>query len=89
VKSSRWHIHLQKTGYIVEAGQCLVVNATVGADRELILVLLDSADKRSRIDDAERIRKWATGEPPRTSLREKVRKLKRRLTGAAAKHKAS
>ena len=56
-------------------------------DRELILVLLDSADKRSRIDDAERIRQWATGEPPRTSLREKVRKLKRRLTGGAAKHK--
>ncbi|HWI79790.1 MAG TPA: serine hydrolase [Ramlibacter sp.] len=87
VKSSRWNIHLQKTGYIVEAGQCLVVNATVGPDRELILVLLDSADKRSRIDDAERIRKWATGEPPRASLREKVRKLKRRLTGEAAKHK--
>ena len=87
VKSSRWNIHLQKTGYIVEAGQCLVVNATVGADRELILVLLDSADKRSRIDDAERIRQWATDEPPRTSLREKVGKLKRRLTGGAAKHK--
>jgi len=79
VKSPRWHIHLQKTGYIVEAGQCLVVNASV-ADKELILVLLDSADKRSRIDDAERIRQWATGEPPRTSLREKVGKLKRRLT---------
>jgi D-alanyl-D-alanine endopeptidase (penicillin-binding protein 7) len=85
VKSPRWHVHLQKTGYIVEAGQCLVVNATI-ANRELILVLLDSADKRSRIDDAERIRKWATGEPPRTSLREKARKLKHRLAGDA-KHK--
>jgi serine-type D-Ala-D-Ala endopeptidase (penicillin-binding protein 7) len=80
VKSPRWRIHLQKTGYIVEAGQCLVVNASVG-DKELILVLLDSADRRSRLDDAERIRKWATGEPARTSLREKVGKLKRRLTG--------
>jgi serine-type D-Ala-D-Ala endopeptidase (penicillin-binding protein 7) len=79
VKSPRWRIHLQKTGYIVEAGQCLVVNATV-ADKELILVLLDSTDKRSRIDDAERIMQWATGEPRRTSLREKVGKLKRRLT---------
>jgi D-alanyl-D-alanine endopeptidase (penicillin-binding protein 7) len=87
VKSSRWNIHLQKTGYIVEAGQCLVIKATVGDDRELILVLLDSADKRSRIDDAERIRKWATGEPSHTSLREKAGKLKRRLTGGAAKHK--
>jgi D-alanyl-D-alanine endopeptidase (penicillin-binding protein 7) len=89
VKNPRWNIHLQKTGYIVEAGQCLVVNATI-AGRELILVLLDSADKRSRIDDAERIRKWATGgdPPPRATLREKVRKLKRRLTGGAAKHTA-
>jgi hypothetical protein len=43
-------------------------------------VLLDSADQRSRIDDAERIRHWATGEP--YSLREKVRKLKRRITSA-------
>jgi serine-type D-Ala-D-Ala endopeptidase (penicillin-binding protein 7) len=86
VKSPRWNIHLQKTGYIVEAGQCLVVNATM-ANRDLILVLLDSADKRSRIDDAERIRHWATGEPRPTSLREKVGKLKRRLTGKDAKHK--
>jgi D-alanyl-D-alanine endopeptidase (penicillin-binding protein 7) len=85
VKSPRWDIHLQKTGYIVEAGQCLVVNATM-ANRDLILVLLDSADKRSRIDDAERIRHWATGEPQPVTLREHVRKLKRRLTGGAAKH---
>jgi serine-type D-Ala-D-Ala endopeptidase (penicillin-binding protein 7) len=90
VKSPRWDIHLQKTGYIVEAGQCLVVNATI-ANRDLILVLLDSADKRSRIDDAERIRHWATGEPypplHPVALREKARKLKHRLTGAAAKRK--
>ena len=86
VKSPRWTIHLQKTGYIVEAGQCLVVNATM-ANRDLILVLLDSADKRSRIDDAERIRHWATGEPRPTTLREKVRKLKHRLTGGKDKHK--
>ncbi|HXD40095.1 MAG TPA: serine hydrolase [Ramlibacter sp.] len=86
VKSPRWTIHLQKTGYIVEAGQCLVVNATM-ANRNLILVLLDSADKRSRIEDAERIRRWTTGEPQPTTLREKVRKLKHRLTGKKDKHK--
>lgn len=60
VKNSRWDIHLQKTGYIVEAGQCLIVNATL-AGRKLILVLLDSADKASRVADAERIRRWVTG----------------------------
>jgi serine-type D-Ala-D-Ala endopeptidase (penicillin-binding protein 7) len=88
VKNRRWDIHLQKTGYIVEAGQCLVVNATI-AGRNLLFVLLDSADKRSRIDDAERIRHWAMGEayPPLhpVSLREKAGKLKRRLSGEAAK----
>ena len=83
VKSPRWNIHLQKTGYIVEAGQCLVVNATM-AKRDLVFVLLDSANKRSRVEDAERIRRWATGEP--NTLREKVRKLKRRATGEAARH---
>ena len=83
VKSPRWDIHLQKTGYISEAGQCLVVNATMDK-RDIIFVLLDSTDKRSRIEDAERIRRWATGEPD--TLREKVRKLKRRATGGAARH---
>ncbi|WP_238344071.1 serine hydrolase [Ramlibacter lithotrophicus] len=63
VKSPYWDINLQKTGYIVEAGQCLAMNATV-AGRDLVLVLLDSADKRSRLEDAERIRQFAGGEAP-------------------------
>lgn len=63
VKSPYWDIKLQKTGYIVEAGQCLAMNATV-AGRDLIMVLLDSADRRSRLEDAERIRQFAGGEPP-------------------------
>ena len=48
-------IGLQKTGYITEAGQCLVMQAQL-AGRKLIMVLLDSAGKYSRIGDAERIR---------------------------------
>lgn len=65
VKSSRWDIHLQKTGYIIEAGECLIVDATMHG-RNLILVLLDSSSPVTRLDDAERIRHWATGEtyPP-------------------------
>ena len=82
VKSERWDIALQKTGYIVEAGQCLVIDARLG-ERNLILVLLDSADKRSRLDDAERIRHWATGEPYRpvrqVSLRDEARKAQARV----------
>jgi D-alanyl-D-alanine endopeptidase (penicillin-binding protein 7) len=59
VRNSDWDISLQKTGYISEAGRCLVMQAQL-AGRKLILVLLDSAGKYSRIGDAERIRKWLT-----------------------------
>ena len=57
VKSPSWDIGLQKTGYISEAGQCLVMQAQV-AGRKLIMVFLDSAGKLSRIADAERVRRW-------------------------------
>ena len=57
VKSPTWEIGLQKTGYISEAGRCLVMQATL-AGRKLIMVFLDSAGKYSRIGDAERVRKW-------------------------------
>ncbi|HSV82275.1 MAG TPA: serine hydrolase [Ramlibacter sp.] len=57
VKSPSWDIVLQKTGYISEAGQCLVMVAKV-AGRKLTMVFLDSAGKLSRIGDAERVRKW-------------------------------
>jgi len=59
VASPAWDIGLQKTGFINEAGQCLVMQAQM-AGRKLIMVLLDSAGKYSRIADAERIRKWIT-----------------------------
>ncbi|MDE2442265.1 MAG: D-alanyl-D-alanine endopeptidase [Betaproteobacteria bacterium] len=63
VRSPEWNIGLQKTGYITEAGQCMVMQAKL-AGRKLIMVLLDSAGKYSRIGDAERIRKWLlTGQP--------------------------
>lgn len=57
VKSPEWDIGLQKTGYISEAGQCLVMQARI-AGRKLILVFLDSAGKLTRLADAERVRKW-------------------------------
>ena len=57
VRSPSWDIGLQKTGYIAEAGRCMVMQAQL-AGRKLIMVLLDSAGKYSRIGDAERIRKW-------------------------------
>jgi D-alanyl-D-alanine endopeptidase (penicillin-binding protein 7) len=57
VKNPDWDIGLQKTGFISEAGQCLVLQAKV-AGRKLIMVFLDSAGKLSRIGDAERVRQW-------------------------------
>ncbi|MSQ57284.1 MAG: peptidase S11 [Limnohabitans sp.] len=57
VRSPNWDIGLQKTGYISEAGQCLVMQAQI-AGRKLIMVFLDSAGRFSRIADAERVRKW-------------------------------
>jgi serine-type D-Ala-D-Ala endopeptidase (penicillin-binding protein 7) len=59
VRNPSWDIGLQKTGYISEAGRCVVMQAQM-AGRKLIMVLLDSAGKYSRIGDAERIRKWVS-----------------------------
>jgi D-alanyl-D-alanine endopeptidase (penicillin-binding protein 7) len=57
VKNPAWDIGLQKTGYISEAGRCLVMQTTV-AGRRLIMVFLDSVGKLTRIADAERVRHW-------------------------------
>ena len=62
VKNPEWDIGLQKTGYISEAGQCLVMQTKI-AGRKLILVFLDSAGKLSRLGDAERVRRWVESNP--------------------------
>ena len=66
VKNPDWTIGLQKTGYISEAGQCLVMQAKI-AGRKVIMVFLDSAGKFSRIGDAERVRRWVESNPALTS----------------------
>jgi D-alanyl-D-alanine endopeptidase (penicillin-binding protein 7) len=63
VKDPDWEIGLQKTGYISEAGQCLVMQTKI-AGRKLIMVFLDSAGKLSRIADAERVRHWLESAVP-------------------------
>jgi len=57
VRSDQWDIELSKTGYISQAGRCLVMHMRV-ASRELVVILLDSWGKYTRIADARRIRKW-------------------------------
>ncbi|MFT3777573.1 MAG: serine hydrolase [Ottowia sp.] len=67
VHDPEWHIGLQKTGYISEAGQCLVMQARV-AGRKLIMVFLDSSGKYSRIADAERVRRWVELQRPASTV---------------------
>ena len=80
VKSPEWDIGLQKTGYISEAGQCLVMQARI-AGRKLIMVFLDSAGKLSRIGDAERVRRWVETHPVLPSVPGPVNTVIRQVNG--------
>jgi len=57
VKNERWEIGVSKTGYISEAGRCLVMQAQV-AGKSVLIVLLDSVGKMTRVGDANRIKRW-------------------------------
>jgi len=57
VKNPTWEIGLSKTGYINEAGKCLVMQAWLN-NKPIIIVLLDSWGKMTRIGDANRIKRW-------------------------------
>lgn len=63
VKSPSWDIGLSKTGFINEAGRCLVMQAQI-ASRPVIIVLLDSWGKYTRTADANRIKKWLESSRP-------------------------
>lgn len=57
VSNPNWDVVLQKTGYISEAGRCLVMKTRIDG-RSVIIVLLDSVGKYTRVADAKRIRTW-------------------------------
>ena len=57
VRNASWDIGVSKTGYINEAGRCLVMKATI-KQHPVVIVLLDSWGKSTRIGDAKRIKKW-------------------------------
>jgi len=67
VRAGHWDIGLSKTGYIREAGRCLVMRVRL-ASRDLIVVLLDSWGRQTRIGDANRIKRWleSSAAGPRT-----------------------
>jgi D-alanyl-D-alanine endopeptidase (penicillin-binding protein 7) len=64
VRNSGWDIGLSKTGYISEAGRCLVMQAQI-ATTPVIIVLLDSWGHLTRLADANRIKKWIESNPSR------------------------
>ena len=68
VRNASWDIGVSKTGYISEAGRCLVMEATIN-QRPVIIVLLDSWGKRTRIGDANRIKKWMESNNTRVRVR--------------------
>lgn len=57
VRNASWDIGLSKTGYISEAGRCLVMEAKI-TEHPVIIVLLDSWGRNSRVADANRVKKW-------------------------------
>lgn len=57
VRSKNWSIDISKTGYINEAGRCLVMKATIQG-RPTVIVLLNSWGKNTRIGDANRVKRW-------------------------------
>lgn len=57
LKNKKWQIGLSKTGYINEAGRCLVMQAEIG-DEPVVIVLLNSFGKLTPFGDSNRIREW-------------------------------
>jgi serine-type D-Ala-D-Ala endopeptidase (penicillin-binding protein 7) len=71
VANPTWNIIVQKTGYITEAGKCLVMAAVIEG-RSVVIVLLDSLGKYTRVADAKRIKSWmeaSANERVRVSMR--------------------
>jgi D-alanyl-D-alanine endopeptidase (penicillin-binding protein 7) len=68
VANPTWNIVVQKTGYIAEAGKCLVMAAVIEG-RSVVIVLLDSFGKYTRVADAKRIKTWMeAGANPRVQV---------------------
>jgi D-alanyl-D-alanine endopeptidase (penicillin-binding protein 7) len=89
VKNPQWDIQLSKTGYIREAGRCLVMMANI-ASKPFVIVLLDSLGKYSRVADAARVKYWLeTGETlplVKHASVVKVKKAGRRVSGRFEPH---
>ena len=68
VGNPRWGIDISKTGYIADAGYCLVMQMKVNSE-PIVVVLLNSASEKDRLEDAMRIRQWLEGPKPARQAR--------------------
>lgn len=64
VRNQNWKIDVSKTGYLNEAGRCLVMQAKISG-QPVVIVLLNSWGKNTRIGDANRVKKWIESNPGR------------------------
>jgi len=96
VRDGSWDIQLQKTGYIIEAGHCVVQRARID-QRDVVMVLLDAGDNRTRNADARRIREfvvpgfeesWARAHPAPKVMTAKARAKEAKNAKASAKKDA-
>ena len=86
VKNQAWDITLQKTGYIREAGKCVVMLVNI-ASKPFVIVLLDSLGKYTRIADAQRVKYWLeTGESLAFAPVRAARAVKVRATRHSVRH---
>jgi D-alanyl-D-alanine endopeptidase (penicillin-binding protein 7) len=74
VNNPDWEIGIQKTGFINEAGHCLVMQANIDG-RPVVMIFLDSKGKYSRLADAQRIRKWLEKSPRQQSIAANPRRV--------------
>jgi serine-type D-Ala-D-Ala endopeptidase (penicillin-binding protein 7) len=79
VRNNRWQIGLSKTGYIEEGGRCLVMQTQL-AQRQVLIVLLNSVGKNTRLADANRIKQWMEGSQPSPKPRKQRTRAARNRT---------
>jgi D-alanyl-D-alanine endopeptidase (penicillin-binding protein 7) len=85
VRGGTWDIQVSKTGFIREAGKCLVMLATI-ASRPVVIVLLDSYGRLTRIADAVRVKYWLeTGESLPVAKTAKIKRIKGTLPRASSR----
>ena len=65
VRNGGWNINISKTGFINEAGRCVVMHATLNNSRPAVVVLLGASNSQARTNDATRLMNWASQLPKR------------------------